>query len=44
MYLKQDEIALAFVTQGQTPLIGSFEISSKQLSMQVSQSDGLSRL
>jgi len=44
LYSKQDEIAIAFVTQGQTRLIGSFEISSKLLSMQVSQTDGLSRL
>jgi hypothetical protein len=44
LYSKQDEIALAFVTRWQTQLIGSFEIFSKLLSMQVSQSGGLSRL
>jgi len=44
MYPKQDEIATAFVTPGQTWLIGSFETSYKLLSIQVSQSGGLSRL
>lgn len=44
MYPKQDEMAFAFVTQGRPQLIGSIETSYKLLSMQVSQSGGLSRL